>query len=254
VTSRCWAQPLGQCDSISGEHVVSNSIFAAGCGCPLVVEGVQRIRNGAPTHGVAKANILCRKHNSALSPLDEVAGKLSAFLHAANDAALATNLMLEGELLERWLLKTVVNATVSGWSGKKKWLPDAGVVAIIFGAAPVPAGCGLYSVDGILRPPSMSGAGVSVQTIVERPPPLEGALLGAYVAIHGMPLFAAFNSSVIPRLESGVDGPIYRKFSPEGLRHLHHPGAIGVSRAVGPSVYIGLSWEGRFRTGPADER
>jgi hypothetical protein len=219
----------------------------------LVVEGVKRIQNGAPTHGAAKANILCRKHNSALSPLDSVAGQVSAFLHAANNPAYVANMRLEGEVLERWLLKTVVNATVSGWSGKRKWIPSSSVVAAIFGAEPVPAGCGLYSVDGVLRPPGQSGAGVSVQTITEQAP-FDALLLGAYVAVHGMPLFASLSPTAVQRMESNVESPMYRKFSSDGLKHLYHPGAIVLSRAVGPQVHIGLSWEGRFRTGPEDHR
>jgi hypothetical protein len=41
---------------MSGEHIFSNAIFKAGCSCPIVIEGVERIRHGDPTHGAEKAN------------------------------------------------------------------------------------------------------------------------------------------------------------------------------------------------------
>jgi hypothetical protein len=122
--SKCWASSLGGCDGMSGEHVVSNSIFKAGCGCPVVIEGVQRIREGSPTKGAEKSNILCRRHNSLLSPLDETIGKISKFQADANDRDFRGSIIVEGELLERWLLKTAINTAAAGWAAPVKWQPS----------------------------------------------------------------------------------------------------------------------------------
>lgn len=125
---RCWAGSLGDCNQMSGEHVFSNALFAHGCACPIVIEGVKRMRDGAPTHNADKANILCHRHNSDLSRLDIVAGKVAEFLSRTRDKDSNECLYIGGEILERWLLKTVVNIAAARWAGSRKWRPSAGVV------------------------------------------------------------------------------------------------------------------------------
>ncbi len=242
---RCWASTLGRCDTMSGEHVISSAIFKAGCSCPIIVEGVQRIRNGAPTYGAEKSNILCRHHNSLLSPLDRVAGKVASFQAESNEENFEDTLYIEGELLERWLLKTVVNAAAAGWTGSAKWLPSAEIVNAIFGKQKVPNGYGLYSVDGI-DPKHRSSGGASFIPI--HLPTSEGAILvGAYVNVHGMPLFASFHDDLAHRLESGSIPELLTHFSESGLKHLYRPGAIVINRQKGKSVIIGLSWDGLLK-------
>ncbi|MGH3711185.1 MAG: hypothetical protein ACRDRQ_24455 [Pseudonocardiaceae bacterium] len=237
---------------MSGEHVISNAVFAAGCGCPVVVEGVKRIQGGAPTRGAEKANILCSKHNSLLAPLDSTAGEVSAFLHNSSQPEFKDNLFIEGELLERWVLKTVINFAVSGWAHRRKWRPEADIVEAIFGLAPIPEGCGLYSVDGIRWAGNRPGPGVTAEAITELRP--DGpALLGGYVSLHGMPLFGSFHYRITERLEASKELAIHGKFGPGGLRHLYHPGAIVSERKKGGMVYIALSWGGEFRHQRTDQ-
>lgn len=210
-----------------------------------MVEGVRRIRNGAPTHGAEKANILCRKHNSLLSPLDEVAGNVAAFQASTGDELAPAPLYVEGELLERWLLKTVINSAAAGWTGPRKWLPSPDIVAAIFGLAPIPDRMGLYSVDGVDATIGPAG-GVTVTPIHGRAPAAQ-VLLGAYVAIHGMPLLVAFHADLAQALEAGAAPDLTPRFCAQGLKHLYHPGAIVVSRIRGRPAFIGLSWNGLLR-------
>lgn len=251
MSTRCWANSLGGCDTMSGEHVISNAIFASGCGCPLVVEGVKRINGGAPTRGADKANILCRKHNSLLSPLDAVAGQVAKWVHDSDKAEFTDNLEIAGELLERWALKTAINYAAAGWSEKTKWRPGPRLVECAFGVRPLPPACGLYSVNGLYRPESMQGQGVSVQII--KVSLLNGmAPGGAYITIHGLPLFVSLFGGLVSQLEGLTEGELVTKFDPAGLKHLHHPGSIISSRRDGPEVHIAMSWEGKFRYKPAD--
>lgn len=242
---QCWARSLGDCDTISGEHVFSNALFRAGCECPPVIKGVKRIRNGEVTPNAEKANILCRRHNSMLSPLDALAGKIASFQANANDENFNESLYVEGELLERWLLKTVVNNAAAGWMGPRKWRPEPDVVSAIYGYSIVPDGIGLYSVDGI-DPQCTPSGGVSVIPIF-----LNGhekqQLGGAYITVHGMPLFAALNAELADWLEAEGVRHLLPHFSTTGLRHLYHPGAIVMSRKRGYPVVIGLSWRGLLR-------
>lgn len=179
-----------------------------------------------------------------LSPLDEVIGRIASFLARANDEDFNEVLYVEGELLERWLLKTVINNAVAGWLGPKKWLPTADVVSAIFGRAPIPDGIGLYSVEGgdpLLTP----AGGVSALPIFlgnERQ-----LLGGAYISVHGMPLFAAFHTDLAAQLEVGDLPTLKQRFTSSGLKHLYHPGAIVMSRQRGRPVVLGISWKGVLR-------
>ena len=242
---RCWANSVSDCDSMSGEHVVSNAIFKAACSCPIVIEGVKRIREGKPTLGAARANILCRHHNSILSPLDETIGKIARFLAEANDKEYQGSIILEGELLERWLLKTVINSAAAGWTAPVKWQPAPSVAKAIFGLEPIPDGLGLYSVNGIDPSHRLSG-GVTF-TPIHMGTPHGKILVGAYVAVHGMPLLASLHTDLPEMLEAGHIPGLVKHFSPVGLKHLYHPGAIVMSRKEGDPVFIGLSWGGILR-------
>jgi hypothetical protein len=234
--AKCWASILGDCDSISGEHIISAAILRAGCGCPPVVKGVKRIRGGAPTRGAEQSNILCRKHNSLLSPLDEIAGKLSTFQASASE---------EGELLERWLLKTMINSCAAGWAGPRKWLPSPEIVRMIFGHVPIPEGVGLYSVDGIdpLHTPRGGASFFAISgSTSDGPVPI-----GAYISVNGMPMLASLHPMLASKIEEGSLAGLTTRFSEVGLRHLYHPGAIVMSRKRGDPVIIGLSWKGYLR-------
>ena len=243
--SRCWASSLGDCDNMSGEHVISNSIFKAGCSCPVVIEGVKRIRDGAPTKGAEKSNILCRRHNSLLSPLDETIGRIAKFQADANDKNFNGSIDVEGELLERWLLKTVINTAAAGWAAPVKWQPSPSITRAIFGLEPVPERFGLYSVDGI--DPNHGPSGSASFTPLFLNMGFGKMLVGAYVSVHGMPLLAAFHNQLAEMLEAGFAPNLVNRFTQAGLRHLYHPGAIVMSRQEGAPVFIGLSWGGLMR-------
>lgn len=245
VASRCWANSLGDCDGMSGEHVFSNAIFKAGCSCPVMVQGVQRIRKGAPTRGAEKSNILCRHHNSLLSPLDETIGKIARFQAEANDKSFQGTIIVKGELLERWILKTVINNAAAGWVAPVKWMPSDSITRAIFGLEPVPDKLGLYSVDGV-DPSHRPTGGVSFTPIFMGTS--KGKILvGAFVSVHGMPLLASFNTDLPEMLMADDSTQKAPRFSDAGLKLLHHPGAIVMSRKEGEPVLIGLSWGGILR-------
>lgn len=239
---KCWAQVLGKCDGMSGEHIISNALFKAGCGCPPVIKGVKRIKDGEPTYGAEKANILCQHHNSMLSPLDATVGKLSKFQAQANDENFEENLYLEGELLERWLLKTAINSAAAGWLGPQKLLPSEEIVRAVFGLEAIPDKLGLYSVEGIC-PNHQPRGGASFRPINIKTP--EGLIFGgAYVSVNGMPLFVSFNTELARTLELSDNPEITNYFSESGLKHLYHPGALFMDRKRGIRLHIGLSWNG----------
>lgn len=104
---------LGSCGgSISGEHLVSEAIIKilqdngnfTVSGLPWLAEGLEKAL--APKN--LTANCLCRKHNSALSPLDNAAALFfRAIKSGLEQETRSTQFIVSGHDIERWLLKTV---------------------------------------------------------------------------------------------------------------------------------------------------
>ncbi len=242
--ARCWAHKVGGCDTMSGEHVISNAVFVPGCGCPVLIEGVARIRGGAATPNAEKSNILCRRHNSMLSPLDDAVGRLAKFQAASDDEDFSETLYIDGELLERWLLKTVINFGAAGWMGPQKLVPSPGIVSAIFGNSPLPPGTGLYSVDGIDANHRPSG-GVTVRPLF-RTSPRGRELVGAYVAVHGLGLLACLDDTLPLQIDERNAPELFRSSQSGASRILYHPGAIVMDRKRGKPLIVGMAWGGVF--------
>ncbi len=129
AAANCYASFLGPCDRMSGEHVISRNIFG---------DGMLRTRNlRAPDdHAISvdslTANILCRAHNSRLGNLDDEIKKLSDVILIWRETSNSVCVSVNGYLIERWLLKTIVSVFLSGWlKSKIPVLP--GAVRAIFG-------------------------------------------------------------------------------------------------------------------------
>jgi hypothetical protein len=124
MPSACWAESLGGCsDKISREHLVSRSFFTA----PSVsVKGLSWCKLEEKTIGVdsAVAKILCERHNNQLSPVDLAAHKFAQVLRQhtrlyterVNTGASGPyrRFWIDARLLERWMLKTLINLYVGG--------------------------------------------------------------------------------------------------------------------------------------------
>lgn len=154
----CWATCLGDCDGpLTREHLVSANVLGPG---PIKIRGLPWCREEFREIGVGSLtrNMLCESHNHRLSPLDQAGGQawreFSIFTVSARRAltmpptARTTGRnyqKVNGAMLERWLLKTLVNLIVS--SGEPRgdaWIPPQDWVDIIFGRMRFPERCGLY--------------------------------------------------------------------------------------------------------------
>jgi len=160
---RCWAAPLGGCShELSREHLISDSLWT---GDGIDVLGFDWCKNETKRVGrnAVTAHILCRTHNSALSPLD-VEAKYA--FRALSDATVLVNErrgvrprkwkvrrfeVARPDLLERWFLKTMINLLVvkpgptvwrsTGETADKVPLP---LVRMAFGEPPITRPMGLY--------------------------------------------------------------------------------------------------------------
>lgn len=155
----CWASCLGGCsDKVSREHVVSQSLFRDD---EVMVQGfswcpqLKKIGISSLT-----AKILCRHHNSMLSPVDQ--GGADAF-DALREMRRISSIRekvggrfnnvvrhtIDGPLLERWLLKTLINISYNGDKpiGRSSTIagkPSDELVRIAFGQAQFSGKAGLY--------------------------------------------------------------------------------------------------------------
>ncbi len=156
----CYAAALADCSAdISREHYVSHALLKL-----LSIDGKVTI-DGSPWQdsGVVgrvsapslTGKILCHRHNLSLSPLDAVASRLfkriDQFHHEIVDSArknASRFFLFNGHDIERWMLKTLCGAVVSGNAEIRtrewNWIPPLEWLQILFGEEPFPARCGLY--------------------------------------------------------------------------------------------------------------
>ena len=119
-------------NTISSEHFISENVLSILNPKSVRISGAAWIPTGQsldlPLTGL-QANILCTRHNSALSPLDTMAGKLFRAVDGIYDNLGQQGLsrksiwrLFSGEELELWLLKTVLgffHANVLSQNGRK---------------------------------------------------------------------------------------------------------------------------------------
>jgi hypothetical protein len=114
---KCYMKELGSCiGPISGEHIISKSVslVLAGDG-DFTISGLPWLEAGEEkVLAPPKANCLCVRHNSALSPLDDAAKYFSASLklYLETNSGLR-HALVSGHDIERWLLKTAKAMAVS---------------------------------------------------------------------------------------------------------------------------------------------
>lgn len=151
----CWASVLKDCArGSSREHYISDGIFD---GQQVTAVGLPGCRHEPMTIGLrsAVAKILCGKHNSALSPFDTEAGKLSRFLqtNVLDQPLKQSAISLKGRSLEKWALKTFLNlGYIRGLHREQpnRLDPRLDLVRYIYEDAPVADGVGLYFVTGTI--------------------------------------------------------------------------------------------------------
>ncbi|AMG75541.1 hypothetical protein [Sphingopyxis granuli] len=148
---------LGSCvGPISGEHLISESVIEvlkgdggfSISGVPWLDKGEEKIL-GAQS---LRANCLCTKHNSALSPIDSAVRHFFASLksYLEVDAGEPRMALISGHDLEVWLLKTAKALAVSGnlARGDEKlsgaFAQDHMVVAMLDDPTAWPDRAGLY--------------------------------------------------------------------------------------------------------------
>lgn len=179
----CWAASLGDCDGkLSREHTISECLFPSG---KVTVKGFDWCKDHEKTIGVSGLvrRILCRRHNSELSNLDSAVLKCfesireSARLNAARSKVKRKSweikrFEVDGLLLERWFLKTLINLQFEGTLKFGDYadipgLPPKEIVEMAFGRRAFDQNAGMYLAVSAGETIAMRD-GVSIQVFTER--------------------------------------------------------------------------------------
>lgn len=107
----CWAKDLGDCaGKISGEHIISKAVLKA----DRIFIPDCKLAGSEKAVGVNSLTrrILCEHHNSALSPVDQAGGLIMSVLE--DEDRQLDEVVIDGLMFERWLLKTAINSTFAG--------------------------------------------------------------------------------------------------------------------------------------------
>jgi hypothetical protein len=158
----CYAAQLGGCSAkISREHAISRGVLdLLSSGANVDIGGLQWLadneRRMVPTNALA-SNVLCRSHNSALSGLDAFAVHVvSTFIAIGNDMVNRRRrrptavYLLNGQDLERWMLKCLCGLIVSGTANvsvledARRWRPPRLWLDCLFGNVPLPREFGMW--------------------------------------------------------------------------------------------------------------
>lgn len=226
--SRCWAEALGGCaDEMSKDHPVSAQLLPGGA----IVEGFPWLGGKAKAVGVNSLGVrcLCRRHNSDLSVLDDVAGKLSQDLDAllrVSDARRRTakhppkswsphSWEEDGVAVERWCAKLMCTTLAGGLYGKllPNWTPPLSLVLFAFGKQALGPTAGLF-MQG--RPPEpRSTDDMWGMTPVGTPGHIEGATI----------VFRTFRFCFLPFVDR-EQAPRWIRAGDLDEELMHHPRAF----------------------------
>ncbi len=210
ITSPKWIDPPGEGDGrgaakcvlsytkncgggISGDHFVSAAVLreiVLSKTEKVVLQGPNFRREHVVDSDSLKTKRLCKRHNSAFSPIDTEAGRFFRAVYRAHstlkDDPLLKFYFFNGIDIERWLLKTMIMVYYAGITGvgpRTHALPNYAAGSLL---VPLPDPYGLYfpirSGDRPELPLSIEKA-ASVKMLTEG-----GSVVGVTAVLCGLPL------------------------------------------------------------------
>jgi len=157
---KCYAADLSDCSKeMSGEHYISHGVLKLlSRNGNVEVDGFPWQQKGnwkkVPSKKLT-SNILCCRHNSALSPLDSIAirflenvEKIDSAILSEKENDLSNIYLFNGFDIERWMLKTVCGVIYSGNASMNQkvisWKPPSHWLPILFDNEPFLAQTGMH--------------------------------------------------------------------------------------------------------------
>lgn len=242
---KCWAAPCGGCgDGPSREHLLSNCLFPDGV---VRVKGFDWCKDETKTVGIngLARQILCKKHNSALSNADAEAKKAVGLFQQSVQAGSgpAANNRVDGHILERWLLKTAINTAYGGnWHigvgmhGSIPGLPPPYLIDVAFGKLPFSHKMGAYFLFPKKETLHDPGA------ILSFPLVKDGCIGGFYFELRTQPVFLnLFPGHAPPALGEVAEGLELQRHLLDADLIYRPPNIVTTPRVAPPSV-IYFDW------------
>jgi len=168
---RCYLGSTSDCSAdISAEHYVSQSVLELIADRALLVGGFPWLPSDQRREISIRsltANILCARHNSALSPLDNIAGEFAREFKSIRELSQRRSLsrknkliLISGEAFELWMLKIACglfyskNASNNGTRLIDNHTIDEKLLTAALFQGKWGDGCGLYmqATQGAIRP------------------------------------------------------------------------------------------------------
>jgi hypothetical protein len=239
----CWAKGLGNCEGeISKEHLVSAGVLGDKT---VLVRGLSWCLKDYKEIGINSivSNILCRKHNSDLSVVDQggidVLRTIEKIMEIAKErGALPKNKAnrlpikareIDGKLLERWLLKTTINMMQSqeqadNWDsdclGNES--PPLHLVKSAFGMEPLNKPMGLYCPVKIVTQMTATGHIIGMQFLKKD----DSTVVAVDYKFAGVPLFLLWLTAEPLKKKIGWAGKVFPsanlKYRPDRIPFMLH--------------------------------
>ena len=221
--TKCYASDFANCsDDISGEHCISHGVLRvlSEDGVTIEVEGLAWFKDDEKKKLSTKtlvSNVLCKRHNEALSGFDSVAKRFFLSIDKIDrkyEADITEHedrvFLFNGHDIERWMLKTLCCLVFSG-SASSKSGPTKGLalnpewLRILFGQRGFPSKWGLYFSGNIGEVNTVNrGFGFSSISNESR------GVYGSITVLNGKRLILAMDVPPADKGNTIVAGYIYR--------------------------------------------
>lgn len=247
MAPRCWAAARGDCDQkMSREHIFSEKFFTSS-------HVTRQGHRGSGPETVSKAaivaKVLCARHNSALSALDNEAITLHRALRArkASKSPEPMEVTVDGWLLERWALKCTAGVFAAGWArhpgeSQRRALnisPD--ILAAIFGERRLPDAFGLSVItQAALEFPGEDAVAWWPLTH----PQQQSQVVGIVIALNGFCFTTVTHSGdLTTALRQLAPGPKMPPLDWPRVETFHRPRQVTVGVGTPPrELKIALEW------------
>lgn len=236
----CYARELLDCSTkLSFEHYYTKNLLER-MGPYFVMRGAQFIPRGQErklTQATLGANILCQRHNEALSPLDTAIGRFWDALMQIQHARPSAARLHDGHDLERWALKAFVGQMVAGTVREREGMQTRftsvpiELIRILFGEREVADRCGFWFTGERLPEDRPDGFTTWLRANENRDGSI-GATYAIDISMLGLPWITTFLTPLSDDVPS-----VYR---PRGFC-VRDRGVIELSWVGACTDYIGMS-------------
>ncbi len=241
---KCYANPTFNClPPLSADHAIANAINRDFAGTPII-----RTLSDGSTRTVAPSaagrKVLCQRHNSALSPLDQVGRRFvgamrSQIKHQIDNVPEDTHVLFNGFDVERWMLKVLCtvayNKPVSRVYASRPWRVPKSWLGTLFSGDPLPNGAGVYT-PRVAR--GRFAEGIMTAAIVGGPPGTLPAIGSALLDARDGARLLGISFCIY-----GLDLDLFMERPRERSQYWYRPRMWRMRNGAGGIAHIHIGWD-----------